>query len=64
LFSTDNSRPREGTVNFIHSSTNYELAVQHGHDLTDAAERRRQTRRFQHWITSRHQSGPAGTGGR
>lgn len=48
----------------IHSATNYDLAVQHGHELADAAERRRQTHRFQQWISSRRVSGSTPPGGR
>ena len=44
-------------MNLNHPASTYDLAVQHGHDLTDAAERRRQTHRFQHWMHGRRQAG-------
>ena len=40
-------------TNLMSSATTYEIALQHGHDLTDAAERRRQTHRFERWIAGR-----------
>ena len=62
---TDNVTTRECTVNLNHPDTTYDLAVQHGHDLTDAAERRRQTHRFQRWMNGNRQAGtgsPRGSG--
>ena len=57
---TQRGRP----VNLNNPANTYDLAVQHGHDLTDAADRRRQTHRFQRWMSSRSESGPAPLGGR
>lgn len=61
---TNTTRPREGPVNMIHSATNYDLAVQHGNELADAAERRRQTHRFQQWMSSRRRPSNSTLGGR
>ena len=51
-------------MNLNNPANTYDLAVQHGHDLTDAADRRRQTHRLQRWMSSRRESGLAPTGGR
>jgi hypothetical protein len=62
---TDNVTHQRGrTVNLNNPANTYDLAVQHGHDLTDAAERRRQTHRFQRWMSSRRQFGAAISSGR
>lgn len=37
----------ESMTNISSSATTYEIALLHGHDLTDAAERRRQTQRVE-----------------
>ena len=51
----------EDMTNLASSTSTYEIALQHGHDLTAAAERRRQTHRFERWIAGRrrdHSTGP------
>ena len=56
---------RAKPVNLNNPANTYDLAVQHGYDLTDAAERRRQTHRFQRWMSNRRESAAAAaTGGR
>lgn len=49
----------EDMTNLSSSTSTYEVALQHGHDLAAATERRRQTHRFERWIAGRRRDGSA-----